>query len=75
MDTMLNKMVRCYDFQPTPGRPERYVEGVVVEETEYELTVDVVRDTMMAEGQRTQIRTPKQGEFFMDHAFERVMVL
>jgi len=61
--------VKCYDFEPFPGREERYVVGRVVEKgliTDYGIQgyrVAVLKDTVWPAGERTEIVAPFETMF------------
>jgi hypothetical protein len=61
--------IKCYDFEPFPGREERYVVGRVTEKgflAEYGFAgyvVEVLKDTVFPAGERTEIVAPFQTMF------------
>jgi hypothetical protein len=50
--------IRAWDFQPDELRPDRYIEGTVLEKTERGYRVNVEKDTDAPKGVRTEILTP-----------------
>lgn len=65
-------LVKCYDFEPMEGRPERYVVGRVVEKgwiADYFIQgyrVEVLEDTCYPAGARDEIVAPFE-VMFLEH--------
>lgn len=65
-------LIKCYDFEPMDGRPERYVVGLVVEKgwiSDFGLQgyrVEILKDTCYPEGERDEIVAPFE-VMFLEH--------
>jgi len=62
-------LIKCYDFEPFPGREERYVVGRVTEKgwiadhSVQGYRVEVLKDTVWPDDERTEIVAPFQVMF------------
>jgi hypothetical protein len=67
INSFVGKRVRAYDFEPSPGRTDRYVEGTVtsIDELRGLLVIKVEVDTCHDRA-RIVIQTPPPGSMIMD---------
>ena len=59
----IGTMVRAYDFQPCGDRPDRFIEGEILDNGDDFYTIKVTKDTLFIEDPRPEIFTPIQNWF------------
>jgi len=59
--------IKAYDFQPCPGRPDQYVEGVIVRIDEHRGLYEVVvmKDACFSNPPRPRVMVPMPGRLIM----------
>lgn len=65
-DMRVGDIVKSFDFEPIPGRQDRFVVGTIIENDGQLITIKVIADTAFPEEPREEVQTPVK-MFFGEH--------